>query len=92
MPYLLVQHNVSSYTNFESVFKADEARRRRFDARSARVFRSVAEPEKVFTLVEWDDAEKARKFADSYELREAMKWGGDPTAPQITVVEEVLEG
>jgi heme-degrading monooxygenase HmoA len=81
---------VSNYANFESVFKADEERRRRSDSRSARIFRSVAEPEKVFTLVEWDDTEKAQKFADSYELREAVKWGGDPTEPQVTVVEEVL--
>lgn len=91
MPYVLIQHKVAKYANFESVFRDDEARRRRGGSKSGRLFRNVAEPGNIFALFEWDDVEKAQKFADSYELREAVKWAGDPSPPRAMVIEEILQ-
>ncbi|MFH0915136.1 MAG: hypothetical protein V1912_01645 [bacterium] len=91
MPYVLIQHNVKNYSNFETVFKDDEKRRLRSGSKSGRVFRNLSDPGNIFALFEWDDAEKAQKFANSYELREAVEWAGDSTPPRVTVIEEILQ-
>jgi hypothetical protein len=91
VPYVLIQHNVANYANFEAVFKDDEARRQRSGSKGGRLFRNVAEPGNLFALFEWDDIAHAQKFADSYELREAVEWAGDPTPPRARVLEEILD-
>jgi heme-degrading monooxygenase HmoA len=90
MPYVLIQHNVAKYANFEPVFKDDEERRRRSGSKGARLFRNVADPNHLFALFEWDTVENAKKFAESYELREAVEWAGDSTPPRATVIDEAL--
>jgi heme-degrading monooxygenase HmoA len=89
MPYVLIQHNVASYQAFEPVFDADETRRRRSGSQGGRLFRNPADPNNLFALFEWDTLESARRFADSYELREAVEWASDPTPPRVTILEEV---
>jgi hypothetical protein len=90
MPYVLIQHNVAKYGIFEPVFKDDEARRRRSGSKGGRLFRNVVDPNNLFALFEWDTVEDAQKFAQSYELREAVEWATDSTPPRATVIEEIL--
>jgi len=90
MPYVLIQHEVGKYEAFEPVFMDDESRRRRGGSQKGRLFRSVLEPGKLVALFEWDTIENARRFAESYELREAVEWAGSTPAKAL-VLEEILE-
>lgn len=89
MVYVLVQHTVSDYERFKPVFEDDGVRRRRLGSQGGRLLRSVDNPHEFLALFEWDDAEKARKFASSYELREAAEWAGVVGTAKATVLEEV---
>jgi heme-degrading monooxygenase HmoA len=90
MPYVLIQHEVRKYEVFEPVFKDDEARRRRMGSKGGRLYRNVAEPRNLVAVFEWDTTENARRFADSYELKEAVEWAGS-TPSRAVVLEEILE-
>lgn len=89
MPYVLIQHNVASFAAFEPVFDADEARRQRSGSKGGRLFRNTGDPNNLVALFEWDTSENARKFAESYELREAVEWASDPAPPRVIVIEEI---
>ncbi|HLA82106.1 MAG TPA: antibiotic biosynthesis monooxygenase [Thermoleophilia bacterium] len=90
MPYVLIKHKVRDYRTLEAVFMEDEERRRMAGSRSARMFKIDEEPGEYVALIEWDDVEAARKFAASYELREAVEWAGDLHPLEAVVIEEVL--
>lgn len=89
MPYVLIQHNVASFAAFEPVFDADEARRQRSGGKGGRLFRNTADPNNLVALFEWDTTQNAQKFAESYELREAVEWASDSTPPRAIVIEEI---
>jgi heme-degrading monooxygenase HmoA len=90
MPYVLIQHQVEKYEAFEPVFNDDQLRRQRSGSKKGRLFRNVSDPKSLVALFEWDNLENARKFADSYELKEAVEWAGS-TPSQAFVLEEILE-
>jgi heme-degrading monooxygenase HmoA len=90
MPYVLIQHKVANYRRFEAVFKDDEARRKRSGSRGGTLYRNVADPSNLIVLFEWDTVERARAFANSYELKEAVEWAGDSPPVRATVIEEYL--
>ncbi|MBN1321776.1 MAG: hypothetical protein JXA87_13160 [Thermoleophilia bacterium] len=92
MAYVLIHHAVDRYEDFEAVFKADTARRRRMGSLGGSVFRDFEDPSDVFIVLEWSDADRAKEFATGYELQEAMKWatsGADK--PVVWVLEKSLE-
>jgi hypothetical protein len=90
MPYVLIKHKVRDYRTLEAVFMEDEERRRMAGSRGARMFKIDEEPGEYVALIEWGDVEGARKFAASYELREAVEWAGDLHPLEAVVIEEVL--
>jgi heme-degrading monooxygenase HmoA len=90
MPYILIKHTVRNYEALEGVFRADAERRRLDGSKGARIFKTDGEAPDYFVLFEWDDAERARTFASSYELREATEWAGDATPPEAVIMEEIL--
>lgn len=92
MAYVFIHHAVDRYQDFEAVFKADAARRRRMGSLGGSVFTALDDPGDVFIVLEWSDVERAKEFATGYELQEAMKWatsGADK--PLVWVVEKSLE-
>jgi hypothetical protein len=89
MPYVLIQHNVAGFAAFEPVFDSDEGRRRRSGSKGGRLFRSAADPNSLVVLLEFDTSENAKRFAESYELREAAEWAGDSAQPRGLVLEEI---
>ena len=89
MPYVLIQHNVANFRAFEPVFDDDQTRRKRSGSKGGRLLRNSADPNNLFALFEWDTLENAKRFADSYELREAVEWAGDSGPARALVLEEV---
>jgi hypothetical protein len=91
MAYVLQQFRVADYATFENVYLDDAERRRRLGSKGGRIFHPVDDDHDITVLLEWDSAENAQKFAESVELREAVKWATSDVIPQsIMVLKEAL--
>jgi hypothetical protein len=91
MTYVLLRHKVANYQEFKNIYDADARHRRRRGSKSARLFRSVEDPNVLVMLFEWDDPARAHNFAEGYELHEAMEWASVVGEWSIDVLEEVEE-
>ena len=88
MPCLLIRHTVQDYSDWKAVFDEQTDVRRANGSQGGRLFRSTESGE-VLVLLEWDDLERARLFADSDDLREAMTRAGVTDRPDIWFLEDV---
>ena len=88
MPCLLIRHTVQDYTTWKAVFDEQADVRRANGSQGGWLFRSTESGE-VLVLLEWDDLERARLFADSDDLREAMARAGVTDRPDIWFLEDV---
>ena len=88
MPCLLIRHTVQDYFDWKAVFDEQEDLRRANGSQGGRLFRSTESGE-VLVLLEWDDLERARLFADSDDLREALARAGVTDRPDIWFLEDV---
>ena len=86
---VLQQMTVSDYARFKPIFDEDGHRRERLGSRGGRLLRSASNPGEYVAILEWDDLEKARTFANSLELREAAEWAGVVGLVKTMVLEEV---
>lgn len=89
MPYVLVRHKVKDFAKWKPVYDAHGATRKASGSKGARLFRNVDKPKETVILLEWSDVNKAREFAKSKDLREAMKRAGVADKPDIYFLEEV---
>ena len=56
------------------------------------MFRTVDDPNSITIIFEWDDTDRAREFAESMELDQAMQWSTSNVAtPRVTVLEHVMD-
>jgi len=88
MPCLLIRHTVQGYSTWKAVFDEQADVRRANGSQGGWLFRSTESGE-VLVLLEWDDLERARLFADSDDLREAMARAGVTDRPDIWFLEDV---
>jgi hypothetical protein len=91
MAYVIVEHKIGKWSEFEAVFKGDAARRKSLGSQGGRVYRSSDDPTNLFIVFQWKDAEGARKFAHGLETHEAMEWATSGIWSRVRVVEEALE-
>jgi heme-degrading monooxygenase HmoA len=89
MPYLLVRHKVSDYARWKPIFDEHGAFRKANGCKGGELFRNSADPNELVILFEWDDLGKARQFAQSQGLREAMQRAGVADQPDIFFLESV---
>jgi heme-degrading monooxygenase HmoA len=88
MPYLLVRHKVEDYARWRPIYDEHGATRKASGSAGGRVFRSADNPNEVVILLEWDDLEKARQFAQSEDLRQAMQRAGVVDQPDVYFLNE----
>lgn len=88
MPSLFIRHTVADYAAWALIFAEHDTTRRANGSLGGRIFRSDDDPHEVLILLEWDDLERARLFADSDDLREAMDRSGVIDRPDIWFLEE----
>jgi heme-degrading monooxygenase HmoA len=89
MPYMLVRHQVEDFARWKSVFDQHGPTRAASGSRGGRLLRGSADPNEVVILFEWDSLEKARRFAESQDLRTAMQRAGVTDTPDIYFLDEV---
>lgn len=89
MPYILVRHKVQDYAKWKAVYDEHSTARKSGGSKGARLFRSPDNPNEVVVLLEWDNLEKARKFVQSDDLRQAMQRAGVADRPDVYFLEEV---
>lgn len=89
MSYILVQHSVEDYARWKIEFDKNGSARKAGGSKGAFVFRSAEDPNQVTVLLEWDDLDRARAFASSDELREAMQRAGVTGPPGVSFLEEM---
>ena len=86
MPSLLIRHKVKAYDTWKAAFDEHEPTRRANGSQGGRIFRGADDPPEVLILLTWDDFERARLFADSDDLREAMEQAGLTDRPDVWVL------
>lgn len=89
MPAMLIRHTVADYAAWKPRFDAHALTRRANGSRGGRVYRSADAPDTVVILLEWDDLERARFFADSDDLREVLEQAGTTDRPDIWFLEDL---
>lgn len=89
MPYGLVRHRVEDYERWKPVFDEHGSTREGSGSRGGYLFRNVDDPNEVVVLLEWDNLDNLRRFAESDDLRQAMQRAGVSDRPDIYYLEEV---
>jgi hypothetical protein len=83
VPVMLIRHKIADFGAWKPHFDEHATTRRANGSRGGRLFRGAADPNEVVVLLEWDDLERARLFAVSYDLREVMERAGVTDCPDI---------
>jgi len=91
MSYLLVHHNCEDFIKWKEAFNNHSSMRAQHGSKGGKVFRSTNNPNELFVLLEWDSLANAQKFAQSDNIKEAMKNAGVVGMPAIYFVEEAAE-
>ena len=87
MVYINVRITVADYENWRTFFDDDEARRRAGGATGVnQLYRDADDPNTVNLILEWDNAENARKFLDDPTLWEVMQKSGVVGAPAVRAI------
>jgi heme-degrading monooxygenase HmoA len=73
---MLFRGKVEEYSKWRSVFDERRAMRKAAGSKGDRVFRNADNPNELVILLEWDDLDKAREFAQSEDLKKAMEQAG----------------
>ena len=89
MPYIIVQHSVEDYDNWKPVFDEHGATRQAAGSRGGFVLRNADDANHITILLEWDNLDNARAFADSDDLRETMQRAGVTGPPDVYFLDEV---
>ena len=88
MAHILVHHKVEDYTKFKAAFDGHAAFRSQSGSKGGKVFQSTSNPNDLFILLEWNSLENAQKFAQTYNLKQAMQSAGVVGMPEVYFVEE----
>ncbi len=83
MAYQIVQHTVSDYAKWKTVFDEHGATRKSRGSQGSQIMRGADNPNEICILIEWDDVQNARDFAQSDTLRKAMEKAGVTSQPEI---------
>jgi hypothetical protein len=73
MPYLLVRHKVADFSKWKPAYDAHSGARKKAGLKEEHLLRNIESPNEVVLLFEAEDIQKAKAFASSSGLREAMQ-------------------
>ena len=83
MNHLLIRHKVADFTKWKAAYDAHVSARENAGLKELHLLRNADRMDEVVILFEVRDVGKAREFANSTELREAMQNAGVTDKPDI---------
>jgi len=89
MAYVLMKLMVADYATWRGMFDSMQADSQTYGGATSRVFQNTSNPNEVFVLREWEDAERAAAFFASPELRIAQQKAGVQGKPTVYYLSEV---
>lgn len=88
MAILFVHHKVEDYGKWRKVFDEVTGNRTNYGMSGQQVFRVAGDSNDVVVITTWPSVEKARGYAQSPELRQAMQNAGVASQPAVLFLEE----
>jgi hypothetical protein len=88
MPFLLIRHKVKDFAAWKPVFEDHSATRKAAGSKGGYLLRNHDDPNEVVVLLEVEDLGKARQFAQSADLKEAMQRAGVVDRPDTYFLDE----
>ena len=88
MVYILVRHKVQDFEKWKLAFDRHGSTREASGSKGGFLFRNAQDPSEVIVLLEWEELEQARQFAQSQDLRQAMEQAGVVDQPDVFFLEE----
>ena len=85
---LIVQHRVSDYEAWKTVFDEHEEVRRRHGATGHELYRGLDDPNEITVVNHFPSRAAAEAFAVDPSLKEAMERGGVVSEPRVTWAEQ----
>ncbi len=87
MPYVLIKHRVKEFSTWKTAFDDHKQTRKAATLADLYTLRDVEDSNHVVLLFKAEDMTKARAFAASAELKDAMKAAGVKGKPDIYFLE-----
>ena len=76
MPYILIRHKVADFSKWKPAYEGHLRARQGVGLKELHLLRNVDEPNEVILLFEAEDLQRAKDFAASADLPEAMQAAG----------------
>ena len=83
MTYLMVRHKVADFGEWKPVYDAHAPARAKAGLKEEHLLRNIDNPDEIVLLFSTDDLGKAKTFAASADLREAMQKAGVTDKPDL---------
>lgn len=90
MIHVIVRHKVADYSRWKEAFDAHLSMRKAGGELGHRLFVSVEDPHDLTLVMDWDSLERARRFAGSDDLKQAMQKAGVVGEPEIRFLEDAF--
>ena len=88
MIHMIIRHKVADYPRWKEAFDAHLNTRKAAGETEYRVLLSVDDPREVTLFFDWDSLERARRFAGSDDLKQAMQKAGVLGDPDVRFLED----
>jgi len=89
LTFVLVIHRVEDYFKWKLIYDEDGATRKAKGSKGSSVFRNANDPNHIIVMSEWENLEKAKNFAESEDLINAMQKAGVVGRPAVFYLEEI---
>lgn len=89
MSYILIRHKVKDYSTWKPYFDAHASTRANAGCKGGKLYKNTTDPNELFILFKWDDAEKAKQFAHSDDLKQRMQEAGVVGQPEVFFLEKI---
>ena len=85
--HMLIRHKVSDFAKWKPVYDEHASARQNAGLRELHLLRNTENPNEVILLFSVEDPEKAKAFAASDDLRQAMQNAGVSDKPDVYFLE-----
>ena len=89
MSYMLIRHKIKDYNKWKPLFDKNGVHRKASGSKGGYLLRNADNSNEIVALFKWDDLTKARQFAQSDELKQAMQEAGVSDKPDVYFLDEV---